>query len=137
MRLFRASICYNIHIEFIKKMELVYQCSKCKEEKPCQSFQIRKNRPSGQCRQCKTQYMKDSRKSQGIKERRFSRIEGDAKLCLCCDQMKALTDFSPTPRGSGGVAAYCKPCMTNKYRGKEKAKIATAKYRETNKATYL
>lgn len=118
-------------------MELSRLCSKCKQEKPYQSFQIRKGNPSGQCRQCKTQYMKDFRKSQGIAERKFSVVDGDTKSCLCCNQVKPLTDFSPTSRGLGGVAAYCKPCIASKYRDKDKARIATAKYREKNKATYL
>lgn len=118
-------------------MELLYKCSKCGQEKPYQSFQIRKDKPSGQCRQCKTKYMKDFRKSQGIKERVFSFIDGDTKLCLCCEQVKLLTDFSSTSRGLGGVGSYCKPCRAKKYRNKEKAKNSTANYREKNKESFL
>lgn len=118
-------------------MELLHKCSKCGQKKPYQSFQLRKEKPSGQCRQCKTEYMKEFRKSQGITEKKFSVIEGNTKLCLCCNQMKDLINFSPSSRGSGNVAAYCKPCMTAKYRDKDKANIATAKYREKNKEAYL
>ena len=118
-------------------MEFLHKCSKCGQEKPYQSFQIRNNKPSGQCRQCKTEYMKNFRKSQGIPERKFSIVNGNAKLCLCCNQMKDLTNFSPTARGSANVATYCKPCMSAKYRNKDKAKIATSRYREKNKEAYL
>lgn len=118
-------------------MESTRKCSKCNQEKPCQSFQLRKGKPFGQCRQCKTEYMKEFRKKNGIKEKKFSFIEDGRKMCLSCNTMKPLEEFSPSQRGLGGVAAYCKPCIANKYRNKDKAKIATAKYREANKEKYL
>lgn len=51
------------------------------------------------------------------------------KECRHCKVSKPLTDFTPSKRGIQGVAAYCKPCFADKYRNKDRAKEATARYR--------
>lgn len=105
-------------------------CSKCKEERDISLFQIQTTGPSGQCRICKTASEKARRERAGIPVKKLSRIEGDQKLCLCCDLMKPMTEFSPTTRGSGGVSAYCRPCFNEKFTvTKEEACKATAEYR--------
>lgn len=74
------------------------------------------------------------------------------KECFRCDQVKCLTEFSPTPRGVGGVAAYCKPCMSSyqlekrardpsfrerlhEYRQKESWKIAHRRHQHARRAS--
>src|SRR6185437_6960987 len=102
-------------------------------------FQKYKGKPSGQCRICKTEAMKAKRLADGVKPKKMSKIEDGLKLCLHCDMMKPVDQFSPVKRGLGGVAAYCKPCMSGKYRGtaKEATRQATAKYRQVHRERYL
>jgi hypothetical protein len=51
------------------------------------------------------------------------------KECRHCKVEKELTEFSPAKRGTHGVAAYCRPCFADKYRNKDRAREATARYR--------
>lgn len=94
-------------------------------------FQHFKGRPSGQCRVCKTKAMKAHRLAAGIPVKRLSRIEDGRKLCLQCEEMKPLADFSPAKRGLGGVMAYCKECFLARYPvSREERRAATAAYRK-------
>lgn len=54
----------------------------------------------------------------------------DVKECRHCKAVKSLSDFTKASRGTQGVAAYCKPCFADKYRNKENAREATARYRK-------
>lgn len=106
-------------------------CTKCGEQRDASLFQLYKGKPSGQCRMCKTASEKARRARVGIPVKKLSRIEGDKKLCLSCDQMKPLDDFSSTPRGLGGTAAYCKECMATMARARKGAAAkTTAAYRK-------
>lgn len=60
------------------------------------------------------------------------------KLCLECQEVKPLDEFSASKRGRGGVSAYCKPCHTKKFKP-EKATVRdrTAAYRERHRPRYL
>lgn len=112
-------------------------CSKCKLDKPVADFQLYKGRPSGQCRSCKTSSEKVRRAKAGVKLKVFSKIEDGQKLCLSCGVMKVFDQFSKSDRGLGGLAAYCKGCIADKYRDADKAKIATAKYRRDHRERHL
>lgn len=112
------------------------ECSKCKEQRDVSLFQLYKGNPSGQCRLCKTASEKTRRELKGIPIKKLSKIEGSQKLCMCCSAMKTLTDFSPTPRGLGGVSAYCKPCLAFKARQRGTAKETTAAYRARHPERY-
>jgi len=81
--------------------------------------------------------MKEKREKNGICVRPMSRIEDGKKLCMCCNEMKELSEFSPSTRGLGGIATYCKPCIASKYKDKEKAKAATSLYRKRNRERHL
>ncbi len=119
-------------------MTQLYQCSKCKDDKPFTKFQMFNGKPGGQCRECKTAYMKAKRESSGIKPKKFSKIEDGKKLCMHCDCMKPLEEFSPMKRGLGGLSAYCKPCFAQHYRQtREVARAATAAYRKRHRARHL
>ena len=119
-------------------MTQLYCCSKCKEGKPFTKFQHHNGKPSGQCRECKTAYMQAKRLRDGIQPKKFSKIEGDQKLCMACDCMLPLSEFSPTQRGLGGVSAYCRKCFRRHYRETpEKAREATARYRKRHRARHL
>lgn len=114
-------------------------CSKCGEPKPVSDFQIRKGKPSGQCRACKTANMKALRATRGIAVRKQSVVVEGQKLCMKCDTMKPLAEFSPSKRGRGGVSAWCKPCMKLHARKTDKAVVRkrTADYRKRHRARYL
>lgn len=114
-------------------------CSKCGVEQEWSQFQIQKGKPTGQCRSCKTETAKAKRLADGIPVKRLSFIENGHKLCMRCDQMKPLDEFSPTPRGLGGVAANCKPCTADaaRERDKEPVRARTAKYRKDHRERHL
>lgn len=114
-------------------------CSKCGEPKPVTDFQIRKGKPSGQCRACKTANMKALRAARGIAVRKQSVIVEGQKLCMKCDTMKPLAEFSPSKRGLGGVSAWCKLCTKLHARKTDKAVVRkrTADYRKRHRARYL
>lgn len=111
-------------------------CSKCKEERDISLFQLYKGKPNGQCRLCKTASEKIRREHVGIPVKKLSKIKDNQKLCVCCNSMKALSDFSPTPRGLGGLSAYCKPCLALKARQRGAAKETTAAYRARHPERY-
>lgn len=114
-------------------------CSKCGEPKPVTDFQIRNGKPSGQCRACKTANMKALRAARGVAVRKQSVVVEGQKLCMKCDTMKPLAEFSPSKRGVGGVSAWCKNCMKLHARKTDKAVVRkrTADYRKRHRARYL
>lgn len=118
-------------------MRLTHVCSKCSQEKPSSKFQLYKGKPGGQCRECKTAGMKAKRMLDGIPIKRMSSIVDGEKLCLECDTRKLLEEFSPSARGLGGVAAYCRTCMAVKYQDRKKGREATARYRKRHYARHL
>ena len=118
-------------------MEQTHICSKCSEAKPWAKFQLYKEKPVGQCRECKTKAMKALRVTKGISVRKQSEIIDGTKLCMRCDKFYPLDHFSKATRGLGGLATYCKPCHAEKYRNKDKAKTATATYRIRHRERHL
>ncbi len=108
-------------------------CSKCNKNKPDTDYQFRKGRPSGQCRACKTLSEKNRRATIGIKPRDLSKIVDNNKLCMECKIFKDFGGFTPCKRGLGGLATYCRSCISTKYNDPEKAKKATQKYRDKNR----
>lgn len=118
----------------------MYKCTKCKQEKNTNRFQLYKGKPNGWCRECKTKHEKERRRNKGAKEKRYSIVIDGMKSCMTCNTMKPLQDFSPSTRGKGGVASYCKECLNRKNRTEEnrsKARKTTAKYRKDNRERYL
>lgn len=106
-------------------------CSKCGQDRPVAVFQHFRGRPSGQCRDCKTESMKAARLASGTPVRRLSRLEADQKLCLQCEEMQPVSAFAPTARGLGGVSAYCRSCILTRYpSSREQRRGATAAYRK-------
>lgn len=117
---------------------MIRACSKCGFERDITMFQHFKGKPSGQCRICKTESEKKRRERDGIKVKKFSKVENGRKLCLHCDCMKLLTEFSPSKRGTGGVSSYCKPCFVVKVKpSPEKVRERTAAYRTRHRARHL
>ncbi|MBP2498383.1 5-methylcytosine-specific restriction endonuclease McrA [Methylobacterium sp. PvP062] len=108
-------------------------CSACLTAKPLADFALLKSGRggvAGACKACHTTTEKARRAAQGIPVKNLSRIEGDNKLCVTCQEMKPLGDFSPSARGLGGCSANCKPCHNLRYRApKERAREVTAKHR--------
>lgn len=111
-------------------------CGWCNKELPHSSFGPHKRSADGlnyQCKKCRADYENKRRRAQGLLEKAKSKIEGNQKLCMHCKKMKPLSQFSTSSRGLGGVHAYCKPCFADRYRDKDKAKEATASYRNRHK----
>jgi 5-methylcytosine-specific restriction endonuclease McrA len=113
-------------------------CPHCSVMKTFVNFQIGEiGKPVGWCRKCRAEKEAERRRSNGITKKEFSQIVDGEKLCMNCKLFKAFSRFSPAERGIGGLAAYCKPCTADKYRNKEKARLATARYRAKNRAKHL
>lgn len=119
--------------------ELMRECPNCHVEKPHSDYQQYKGRPKGWCRKCKAEKEAARRLARGIKPKKLSVIVEGQKLCMKCDTMKPLAEFSPAKRGLGGVAAYCKPCfaMMARQSDKEAMRRRTADYRKRHRARYL
>jgi hypothetical protein len=109
-------------------------CSKCGKPNNPDHYQ---NNSAGWCKACKRDSARQVRRTKGVVERKFSVVIDGAKLCMCCEQMKNLSEFYPSSRGAAGVSAYCSACTIEKYRDPEKSRLSTAKYRVVNRERYL
>jgi 5-methylcytosine-specific restriction endonuclease McrA len=118
--------CNQLHGDEVIKSKA---CTKCGNIQESHCFQIVNGKPAGQCRACKTATEKLRRASAGIPIKKMSHLDGGMKLCVGCDTMKTIAEFSATDRGLGGVSCYCKVCMAGKARGSKKAAKTTAAYR--------
>lgn len=119
-------------------MRKYHQCPNCQNLQLPDQFQIVKSQPSGWCRSCRTAEAVLYRRKKGMKEKVSSVIVDGRKLCMECKSMLLLEEFSPTKRGLGGLATYCRSCMRIKYPvSKEDARKATADYRKRHRARYL
>jgi 5-methylcytosine-specific restriction endonuclease McrA len=118
--------------------EAKHQCTKCGEFHPFSKFQLRKGKPSGQCRACKSAGMKALRAARGIPVKNLSQIVDGKKLCTICKTFKLLSEFSPAKRGLGGVSTSCKPCFAAKYKPEAEDVVArTASYRQRHRERHL
>lgn len=119
--------------------ELMRECPNCHLEKPHSHYQQYKGHPKGWCRKCKSEKEAARRLARGVKPKKLSVIVDGQKLCMKCETMKPLEDFSPAKRGLGGVSTYCKPCFAKMARQGDKAAVRkrTADYRKRHRARYL
>jgi 5-methylcytosine-specific restriction endonuclease McrA len=106
-----------------------FVCQDCRLSKP-----IADKKAGNQfwCKPCYAVYASEKRRASGIKQKVFSVIKDDEKSCLACNTFKAISEFSPTARGRGGVSAYCKDCAKEKFYDPEKARQSTQRYRANN-----
>lgn len=104
-------------------------CPHCSVEQAASKFQLYKGNPMGWCRSCRTVKEKERRASLGIEVKRFSRIDGNQKECLTCSVFKPLSEFVKNARGTGGVGAYCKPCLAKRPKNAKAQRAHTAAYR--------
>jgi 5-methylcytosine-specific restriction endonuclease McrA len=109
-------------------------CSHCKQPHSLDKYQ---NNKPGWCRSCRTQKERDRRLAAGQKPKLKAEVTLGGKQCLACGIMRKFTEFYPASRGACNVGAYCKTCLTSKYRDSERARLATQKYRERNREEYL
>lgn len=112
-------------------------CSKCKLLFPSSAFQFFNGKSSGQCRSCRTQGAKASRRKAGVKEKVFLQVTATSKECCICKELKAHECFSPAERGSLGLSAACKACAALSQRQKGGAAEVTKAYRERHPERYL
>ena len=108
-----------------------HRCCHCKRLQLLECFQLRKNRPNGWCRECRSRCEADRRITKGFKLRTQLLLVGEKKLCGECNHFKFFEEFSPGVRGSSGIVSYCRPCQNNKYPvSKDKAIAVTREYRK-------
>lgn len=97
-----------------------------------------KGTKKGYCQPCSTRTNKEWRKKAGIPVKKYSYIENGKKLCMLCNELIPLEEFSKNERGLGGVVSYCKPCFRVHMRpSREKVRISTAKWREKHRERAL
>jgi len=115
-------------------------CSKCGIEQDIDRFSVTKRNEDGSvryrhswCNLCRTIQNRDKL---GYKEGKRAAVDyaEELKECNHCHVMLPFADFSPSARGSAGLAAYCKPCQVERYYDKEKGKLSTQAYRDRNRA---
>lgn len=112
-------------------------CCHCRILQSAQQFQHFNGKPSGWCRDCRTEAAIAKRRADGIPEKELSAIKGGSKRCMACGSWKELCEFSNAKRGRGGVSAYCKSCFRVLYRPtREECRVSTAKYRAAHKERY-
>lgn len=112
-------------------------CPSCGIGQDNTNYQTQNGKPSGWCRLCRTQKERDRRRANGQTERVFSVVQDGKKTCLHCNEIKPLTDFSPSKKGTGSVQSYCKPCFADRNRDKKKARERTKAYRKRKGPEYL
>lgn len=111
------------------------RCNRCKDVKPLSEFY------KGQyaCKSCNPGKNREYARKQGVPEKRkrdLSLTDRGLKECFRCDKVLPMSDFSPTSRGIGGVAAYCKPCISRyqlerRKRDPEGYKVYLKEYRQS------
>jgi 5-methylcytosine-specific restriction endonuclease McrA len=91
----------------------------------------------GWCRVCRTKAEKNRRHKKGTKPRKFSKIENNKKLCLHCNVFLDFSNFSPVKKGLGGLASYCRQCITKRPKNREIIRKNTNIYRVRHRERYL
>lgn len=109
-------------------------CTKCNIEQ--EDLQFYKNPKTGYwqswCRSCKKKREREKRLDKGVTPKQLTTVTSKHKSCAECQELKPHRDFNASTRGSGGLAAYCKPCHKGRFYDKEYARKATAEYRARN-----
>lgn len=86
------------------------------------------------CTECDRAKQSKARREIGAKERHKrdpELIKQGLKLCLKCNQVLLLSEFSPCKRGYAGVSCYCVPCQIKNV-DKVKRNSYVRKYRSNN-----
>ena len=87
------------------------------------------------CNSCRTE---NNRLRSGSKKRRFSKVTETTKECTYCWEALPHSEFSPSTRGSRGLASRCRTCNNKTInRSLDKGREATKRYRENNREKYL
>lgn len=103
------------------------KCNVCKELLPLEYFHRCGSSPDGKqyrCKSCNKEVQRVQARAKGIPkkaERDPALLAKGRKQCLRCMKSKRLTAFTSVSRGYGGVAAYCRPCIS-KYQLERRAK---------------
>jgi hypothetical protein len=108
------------------------KCTKCYKEQDDDQFYQNPNTGYWQswCHTCKKVREQGRRKVKGITPRKFTVVTETHKTCAECKESKPHSEFNPTVRGSGGLAAYCKPCHKERFYDKEYSRKRVMEYRE-------
>lgn len=89
------------------------ECGSCRIVKPLSEYSLRKNpngsyAPCTNCKECKADYARKLRKSQGAGPNKRYLIIDDHKRCTACNENKHISEYSFKKTG---MLAKCKPCM--------------------------
>lgn len=91
-------------------------CGWCKEWLPATAYSPSEYTADGlalECRECRRLYQERRTRARGVVARRRrdpALLSQGFKECFLCDKILPLSDFRPTIRGHGSVAAYCRSC---------------------------
>ena len=119
------------------------QCARCRRHKTLTEFHRCQNSPDGhqyRCKSCGKEAQRIYAQQQGVraKRRRDPRhLAAGKKQCFKCDRVKQVSEFSPTTRGVGGTAAYCRPCMSRYQSSRSTHRAYVYLWRVKNRNRYL
>ena len=108
------------------------KCCTCKEFKEEEQYSKNNNR----CKDCVKYFNRKYADNRGVKQKFIPIVTDTHKQCCKCKEVKELSNYSPTPRGQKGRAAYCKPCMSLyqlSKNTKEERRVKTQQYRDSNR----
>lgn len=89
------------------------KCTRCKELKHFDDFEINNNSPDGfswNCRDC----LSIKRMEQKIKRQEAPKIIIDKKTCICCGGVFDIENFQKNGNTKDGYDWYCRPCKRKK-----------------------
>lgn len=92
------------------------KCSKCGEEKPLDGFHRDATRPDGRkgdCKECRTEYMRSLRASRTRKRVAMQRAmleSSTTKTCIKCQRELPHSDFWGNTKTRDGLRGSCKAC---------------------------
>lgn len=107
-------------------------CTKCKEDVDATKFSKSGSYKGKQyyhkvCNQCRTQINRERRGQ--LEPKKFGKRTETHRECMNCNEMFLNEDMS-------GNTSYCKTCHKERFYDKEKARLATVRYRERHKERY-
>lgn len=124
-------------------MVVLKRCVQCQRRKSLTEFYRFRRAPDGlqyRCKPCGKEQQRMRARRLGIPEKRRRdprHLTQGKKECFKCDRVKMLSEFSPTVRGVGCRAAYCRPCTSRLRSAHPMHRTNVYLWRAKNRARYL
>lgn len=117
-------------------------CSRCRITKPLSEFNRQRSCTDGfkaACRACDRQRQAAYARAKCVPVKKKRERDGNGlRECMSCREMLTFERFAKAKRGSGGMAAFCKPCMVKKVtHDKERHAANTRRWRRDNPDKHL